>query len=467
MSQNKLRFWSMVFFLLLFCLVSTPSSASADDGNSPTACQFQPPPADRKPTMDSILLVESKGSNLSWDNSYLGLHRWTNQQWPGVDYVVPTTVAFANGGLISWLGVDGAGGGYSVIVDGIDECQGWRQFIGHLAYNPSSRYVTGHKIGPNDIIGEPGCSGFSGNCTLNGGNIPPHNHTTLGFQSNLFSFNDGTQVENVRGYWWIHPARVEGSENYTGSNLANTVSFDASQEFVDFNLPEISPKTNSNYNKQLLIIVALLGVAFLGLFLTSKNFRSLALAGLIAAVILAIGIQFFRQSLPPPREAVFALEIPENTITFDITGSNDPVAGLDCRLPDSYPESVLRWCGFIEGNALAYGVDPDLIAAVMLQESGGNPEAYSSAGATGLLQVMPRDGIAAGFKNAGGVPYFSGRPTMAELYDPEFNVSYGTRMLAGLIAKYGSEREALFHYGPSDVGYYYADIVLNIRNNNR
>ena len=51
-----------------------------------------------------------------------------------------------------------------------------------------------------------------------------------------------------------------------------------------------------------------------------------------------------------------------------------------------------------------------------------------------------------------------------ELKDPAFNVDYGVRMLAGLIAKYGDIREALKPYGPYDVGYQYADKVLAIRN---
>jgi soluble lytic murein transglycosylase-like protein len=99
-----------------------------------------------------------------------------------------------------------------------------------------------------------------------------------------------------------------------------------------------------------------------------------------------------------------------------------------------------------------------LIAAVMWQESGGDPDAYSYSGAVGLLQVMPRDGIAEGF----GV--FGNRPTINELQDPEFNVKYGTGMLAGLVNKYGSYRDALLHYGPMNVGYYYADKVLAIYN---
>jgi len=135
----------------------------------------------------------------------------------------------------------------------------------------------------------------------------------------------------------------------------------------------------------------------------------------------------------------------------------------ECSIGLRYPESIRRWCNLIERYAGEENMDPRLIAAVILQESGGDPQAYSYSGAVGLMQVMPRDGLAANFICSGG-PCFSSRPTMEELFDPEFNISYGTRMLGGLVRKYGDVREALYSYGPHDVGYYYADLVLGIFN---
>jgi hypothetical protein len=135
----------------------------------------------------------------------------------------------------------------------------------------------------------------------------------------------------------------------------------------------------------------------------------------------------------------------------------------DCVYFSRYPDQIKPWCGLIEKYAKKYDVDPLLIASVMWQESGGQSDAYSSSGAVGLMQVMPRDGIAAKFMCAKG-PCFTTRPSMEELFDPEFNIEFGTRMLAGLIKKFGSERDALYSYGPMDVGYYYADLVLGIRN---
>jgi soluble lytic murein transglycosylase-like protein len=132
-----------------------------------------------------------------------------------------------------------------------------------------------------------------------------------------------------------------------------------------------------------------------------------------------------------------------------------------CAFSDSYPDSIQRWCIIVETQAQKYNLDPNLIAAVMLEESGGNPSAYSPSGAVGLMQVMPSDGLAADF-TCNGNPCFASRPTTAELMDPEFNISYGVRMLAGLVQKYGNLRDALKAYGPMNYGYRYADLVLQI-----
>ncbi len=124
----------------------------------------------------------------------------------------------------------------------------------------------------------------------------------------------------------------------------------------------------------------------------------------------------------------------------------------------------MSWCGLIDSYSNKYELDPYLVSALILVESGGQPEVISSAGAVGLMQVMPKDGIASTFQCING-PCFAGRPGIEELKDPEFNVNFGCKMLAGLIGKYGSERDALMAYGPSGVGYQYADKVLTIREN--
>jgi len=133
-----------------------------------------------------------------------------------------------------------------------------------------------------------------------------------------------------------------------------------------------------------------------------------------------------------------------------------------CLVSDKFPSKILKWCEIITKQAEKQKLSADLIAALIWQESGGNPIAYSSSGAVGLMQVMPRDGVAASFQCGSG-PCFAKRPTIKELKDPVFNVQYGTKMIAGLIHRYnGDTREALKSYGPMDVGYSYADKVLGI-----
>jgi hypothetical protein len=162
----------------------------------------------------------------------------------------------------------------------------------------------------------------------------------------------------------------------------------------------------------------------------------------------------------------------EASIAFTPEFSNDMEAGdnssgsNECRVSSSFPQGILQWCELITRYADQHALDPNLIAAVMLQESGGQHLAYSHSGAVGLMQVMPRDGIAQKFMCKNG-PCFTNRPTISELEDPDFNVAYGTRMLAGLNNRFGNIRDALKSYGPMDVGYSYADKVLAIFERNQ
>lgn len=141
------------------------------------------------------------------------------------------------------------------------------------------------------------------------------------------------------------------------------------------------------------------------------------------------------------------------------TDQSTEVGGGSCQVSDKFPESILQWCELITSYANLRGFDPDLLAALILQESGGELLAYSHSGAVGLMQVMPRDGLAASFMCMAG-PCFQNRPTRAELEIPKFNIEYGSELLANLVQKHGSLREALKSYGPVDVGYAYSDRVL-------
>lgn len=93
--------------------------------------------------------------------------------------------------------------------------------------------------------------------------------------------------------------------------------------------------------------------------------------------------------------------------------------------PLSYPS-------YITTHAKNYDVPPELVAAVIYQESRFNPKARSSAGATGLMQLTPETarGIAV---HTGGTKFRT-----SDLTNPEINIRYGTWYLARMHRKYAS-----------------------------
>ena len=127
----------------------------------------------------------------------------------------------------------------------------------------------------------------------------------------------------------------------------------------------------------------------------------------------------------------------------------------------TFPAELIKWDILVNSNAKFYNLDANLIYAIIWVESAGNPQAYSSSGAVGLMQIMPRDGLAAGFK-CGSNPCFMNRPLASELWPPAVNIAYGCKLLREYISQYSNIREALKHYGPMDVGYSYADKVIEL-----
>ena len=186
---------------------------------------------------------------------------------------------------------------------------------------------------------------------------------------------------------------------------------------------------------------------------------------LLGSILLSIFSFFLSNYLFNPEKLPSPISGSANQIT-----TNQSLSTIqnneDCSVSRKFSDDILQWCQEITTYSAKYVVSPDLIAAVMLQESGGNPTAYSHSGAVGLMQIMPRDGIASSFMCING-PCFANRPSINELQDPEFYVEFGTHMLANLIEKYGNIRDALKFYGPKDAGYSYADKVLAIYQNYR
>jgi soluble lytic murein transglycosylase len=92
-------------------------------------------------------------------------------------------------------------------------------------------------------------------------------------------------------------------------------------------------------------------------------------------------------------------------------------------------------------------VDPYLVAGVIREESRFDPAALSSAGAFGLMQLMPGTARSAA-RNAGVPP-----PSSRALADPQTNVLLGTVVLSELLKQFGRVDLALAGYnaGPGAV----------------
>jgi hypothetical protein len=92
----------------------------------------------------------------------------------------------------------------------------------------------------------------------------------------------------------------------------------------------------------------------------------------------------------------------------------------ELRTKLQFPSSVnpAEYDKIISSSAAKYGVNPSLIKAVIHAESGYNPNAVSSKGASGLMQLMP--GTARSLK-------------VSNSFDPKDNVEGGVRYLRFLL----------------------------------
>ena len=100
----------------------------------------------------------------------------------------------------------------------------------------------------------------------------------------------------------------------------------------------------------------------------------------------------------------------------------------------------LRYEAIVTAHAANYRLDPDLLAAVIYQESKFDASARSSSGAVGLMQLLP--------ETAKGIALRTGGHAfeVSDLLDPELNVRYGSWYLRHLLDKYGEEEAALAAY---------------------
>lgn len=102
--------------------------------------------------------------------------------------------------------------------------------------------------------------------------------------------------------------------------------------------------------------------------------------------------------------------------------------------PRKYSDTIISESG-------RNGLDPNLVYAVIRQESRFNADAESGAGAVGLMQLTPATFEWLQKKESG-----SAALSKTTLTEPSINIHYGCRFLGLLIKKYGAAHTALCAY---------------------
>ena len=128
-----------------------------------------------------------------------------------------------------------------------------------------------------------------------------------------------------------------------------------------------------------------------------------------------------------------------------------------------YPK---KYSEYVERYSEEYDIDENFIYAVIKTESGFDPDARSNVGAVGLMQLMPiafkevRNNI----EDNKGLKY-------SDMYNPEYNIMYGTWYLDYLYEQFGSYELtiAAYHAGMTEVrGWLYSGVLdednLNLDN---
>ena len=174
------------------------------------------------------------------------------------------------------------------------------------------------------------------------------------------------------------------------------------------------------------------------------------IAGDIAAVLARIAQITGDPPVPAPLQVAGSPSF-SSMVAQAMTPQSSASSQANAPMPSAQIEQLAQ------SNGTRWGVDPNLLKAIMANESGFDPNATSRTGAQGLMQLEPGTAADLGVSDA---------------YDPAQNVWGGARYMRGLLDRFdGNLRLAVAAYnaGPGAVEKYgnvppYAETQAYVQN---
>ena len=155
-----------------------------------------------------------------------------------------------------------------------------------------------------------------------------------------------------------------------------------------------------------------------------RSVQAMAVDALLAASDSgAVSLDTVQQILgfTPQTDAPVDTSPVADTFTSSSSSANTTAANATSSGSVSSPENLEEY--FKEASE-TYGVDINLLKAIARQESNFNPSATSSAGAMGVMQLMPSTAKGLGVTNA---------------YDAQENIMGGAKLMAQNLKKYNGD----------------------------